>query len=123
MRARLGLLQWYGVFGGGLAWAAQLVLGFAGTQKTCGFDGMASGIGSDIWQLSLLVLGVLVVTGAEGAAALVFLRTREVRDDDPPPLGRWHFFAGAALVANLLFLTMIVLGGIAAITGALCRGA
>jgi hypothetical protein len=123
VNARLGLLQWYGVLGGGLAWAAQLVLGFAGTQKECGLGGTASGLGSDLWQLVLLVLGALVVLGAEGAAALVFLRTRDARDDDPPPRGRWHFFAGAALVANVLFLTMIVLGGTAAITGALCRGA
>lgn len=123
MTARLGLLQWYAVLGGALAWALQLVLGFAATQHECGAGGAGSGIGNDAWQMTLLVLGAIAVLGAEAAAALVFLRTRATRDDDPPPQGRLHFLARAALVANLLFLVMIVLGGIAAVTGALCRGA
>ena len=123
MRERLDLLQWYAVFGGAAAWALQLVLGFAGIQHECGIGGSPSGLGSDVWQLALLVLGALAVIGAEGAAALVFVRTRETRSDDPPPHGRLHFLAAAALVANLLFLVMIVLAGVAAISGALCTGA
>jgi hypothetical protein len=123
MRERLDLLQWYGVFGGAGAWALQLILGFAATQHECGMGGAPSGVGNDLWQTALIVLGAVVVVAAEGAAAVVFLRTRDTRADDPPPHGRLHFLAGAALVANVLFFVMIVLGGVAAISGALCTPA
>jgi hypothetical protein len=123
MSNRLDLLQWYAVFGGAGAWALQLVLGFAAAQHECGIGGTPSGLGSDLWQAALLGLGALAVVAAEAAAALVFFRTRDTRADDPPPHGRHHFLAGAALVANALFFVMIVLGGVAAISGALCTGA
>jgi hypothetical protein len=78
---RLSMLQWLGLLGGGLTWAAQLLIGFGTTQAEC-----------------------------------------SVGKDDPPPQGRLHFFATAALVANLLFLVVIVLSGIASTVGTLCRG-
>lgn len=68
----------------------------------------------------LACAGTLVVL-AEVAAAVVFRRTRGVGDDDDPPPGRLHFFAVAALVANVLFLTAMVLDTIASVFGTLCR--
>jgi hypothetical protein len=116
------MLQWFGLLAGGLTWAAQLVVGFGTTQAECSAGGMRWGIVNDTWQLALLVTAGLVVVGAEVAAAIVFVRTRGVGKDDPPPQGRLHFFATAALVANLLFLVVILLSGVASTVGALCRG-
>ena len=118
----LGTLQWLGLLAGGLTWAAQLVVGFGTTQAECSAGGLRWGIGNDDWQLALLAAAGLVVIAAEVAAALVFVRTRGTEKDDPPPDGRLHFFAAAALVANVLFLGAIVLSGLAATAGTLCRG-
>ncbi|MBV8481072.1 MAG: hypothetical protein JOY72_12310 [Actinobacteria bacterium] len=119
---RLGMLQWVGLVAAPLTWAAQHVVGFGVTQAECGAGGMHWGIANTTWQLSMLSVGVLVVLGAEAAAAVVFLRTRGTEEDDPPPDGRLHFLASAALVANLLFLSIMVLDGIGSTVADLCRG-
>ena len=120
--SRLSTLQWLGLLAGGLTWAAQLVIGFGTTQAECSAGGMRWGIANDTWQIALLGVSAAVVLGAEAAAAVVFVRTRGVGKDDPAPQGRLHFFATAALVANLLFLVVIVLSAIGSTVGALCRG-
>jgi hypothetical protein len=119
---QLNVLQWFGVAAAALVWAGQLVLGFGVTQAECNAGAVGTAIGNDAWQLTLLSFGVFVAVGAEAAAATVFLRTRGSDADDPPPEGRLHFLAAAALVANLLFLTGIVLAGTASVAGVLCRG-
>lgn len=118
---RLSILQWFGVLGGGLVWAAQHVVGYGIGQARCSVAGAHWGIGYDVWQLTLLAVGGLVVLGAEAAAVLVFVRTREVGDDDAPPPGRMHFFATAALAANAIFLTAMLLDGVASSFATLCR--
>ena len=119
---RLERLQWFGLVAAPLTWAAQHVAGFGATQAECGVGGMEWGISNDVWQLTMLVVGGLVVVGSEVAAAVVFLRTRNVGHDDPPPDGRVHFLATAALVANVLFLSAMLLDGIASTLTSLCRG-
>jgi hypothetical protein len=120
---RLEFLQWFGFAGAALVWTVQLVFGFGVTQAECNAGAVGSGLGNDGWQILLAAVGVLVAIGAEGAAAAVFLRTQGTDADDPPPDGRRHFLAAAALVANLLFVVAIVLSGVAATSGALCRQA
>ena len=120
---RLELLQWYGFAGAALAWAVQLVVGFGVTQARCSPGGGGWDFSHDAPQLALVAAGVLVALGAEAAAAAVFLRTRPRDDDDPPPDGRRHFLATASLVANVLFVMAIVLSGVAAVAGVLCRQA
>jgi hypothetical protein len=115
-------LQWLGLIAAPLTWAAQHVVGFGATQAECNVGGMHWGISNDVWQLTMLAVGGLIIAGAEVAAAIVFRRTRNVGEDDPPPDGRVHFLASAALVANLLFLTVILLDGIASTVTSLCRG-
>jgi hypothetical protein len=115
-------LQWLGLLAAPLTWAAQHVVGFGVTQAECSVGGVRWGISNDVWQLTMLAVGGLVVVGAEVAAAVVFVRTRNVGEDDPPPEGRMHFFAFAALVANSLFLSVMLLDGIASSVASLCRG-
>ena len=60
----------------------------------------------------------------------VFLATRETNyEDGPPDDGRWggvvpysrlHFFATAAMVANVLFLAAILMDGFASVFDSLC---
>jgi hypothetical protein len=119
---RLSALQWFGLLGGAAAWIVQFLGGFWVTQATCN-TGTTWSIDNDAWQLGLLASGAALVVLAQAAAAIVFVRTRGVGDDAKPPHGRLHFLAGAALVANILFGTIMVLSGVASVTGSLCRGA
>ena len=121
MTRRLELLQWFGFSGAALAWAAQLVSGFWVTQARCNEGAVA--FSNDASQLGLMAAAIVVALAAQAAAATVFLRTSPSDDDYPPPNGRLHFLATAALVANILFLTGIVLQGVASAAGVLCRQA
>ena len=118
---RLELLQWFGFSGAALAWAASLVAGFWVTQARC--NESSFGLSNDGSQLGLMAAAIVVALAAQAASATVFLRTSPSDDDYPPPNGRLHFLAAAALVANVLFLMGIVLQGVASTAGVLCRQA
>jgi hypothetical protein len=72
----------------------------------------------------------LLVAISEAAAVTVFLATRETNYGDGPagdgrwggavPYSRLHFFATAAMVANVLFLTVILLDGLGSVFSTLC---
>jgi hypothetical protein len=114
------VLQWYGLLGGALAWTVQLVLAFGVTVARCGVGG-DFGLAVDAWQVVLIVVaGGLTLLG-EAAALTVFLATRALDHDGPPPDGRRHFFASAALVGNLLFLMIILLSGIGIVAHSPCH--
>jgi hypothetical protein len=88
------------------------------------------GIAYDTWQLAILAAAGVLVVVSEAAAVAVFLATREANyGDGPAGDGRWdgavpytrlHFFATAAMVANVLFLTVILMDGLAAAFETLC---
>ena len=107
----LEFLQWYGLLGAAIVWATQFVLAFGLTVARCG-EGGSFGLSLDAWEVVLMVVAALLAALAECAALVVFLETRSVAHDGPPPDGRRHFFASAALIGNLLFLTIILLSGI-----------
>ena len=114
-------LQWYGLLGAALAWTVQLVLGFGVSYANCNNVGGQWGIDVVTWEIVLMVIGVLFAVTAEVAAVSVFLSTRGDEYDDPPPDGRRHFFSFAAVLGNILFITAILLSGIAAIVNSTCR--
>ena len=125
MRAmRPELLQWYGLFGAGLAWTAQLIVGFGVAYADCGTSA-ASRWGLDVvtWEIVLMVVGGLLAVVAEAAAINVLLDTRGLRYDDPPPDGRRHFFAYGAALGNVLFIVAILLSGISVLSNSGCRAA
>jgi len=127
---RLGIVQWIGVVVAPLAWTAQHVVGYGVGQARCSVAGMRWGIGFDTWQLAILAAAGLLVVISEAAAVTVFVATRETNDGDGPPGdGRWggavpysrlHFFATAAMVANVLFLAVIFLDGLGSVFDSLC---
>jgi len=118
---RAEILQWFGLFAAAIIWSAQLVVGFGLTVARCGAGGMQWGIDLDTWEIVLMIVGVVVALSAEAAALTVFLATRELEHDDPPPAGRQHFFASAAALGDVLFLMSILLSGIAVIVHTPCH--
>jgi hypothetical protein len=119
---RLGVLQWVGLLGGGAIWWSQHLVGLGVTSAECGAGGGRWGIQNDVWQGAILAVSALLVVGAEAAATAVLVRTRGTSYEDPPVLGRIRFLAVAAAVANVIFLMVILLDGVASIVNVTCRG-
>ena len=126
---QLAVVQWIGVVVAPLAWTGQHVVGYGVGEARCK-AGAGWGIGYDTWQLAILVAAVLFVLVSEAAAIAVFLATRETNyGDGPPGDGRWggavpdtrlHFFATAAMVANVLFFVVIFLDGLGGVFNTIC---
>jgi hypothetical protein len=124
MRGRLPeALQWYGLFGAAFVWATQLLLGFAVAQADCNRGSVHWGIDLVAWQSVLMGVGLGLAALAEAAAITTVRSTRELEYDGPPPRGRRHFFAWAAMLANLVLFNAILLQGIGAIVHANCQQA
>ena len=127
---QLSVVQWVGVMVAPLAWTGQHVVGYGVGQARCEVGAMNWGIGFDTWQLAILAAAGLLILTSEAAAVTVFLATREVNyGDGPPDDGRWagvvpfsrlHFFATAAMVANVLFLAIVLMDGLASVFDSLC---
>ena len=120
---RLEILQWVGLMAGALVWTAQHVVGYGITEAECSRGGMHWGISNGVWQGALLGAAAACVLAAELAALAVVVQTRRSSYESPPPPGRVRFFAIAAATANLIFLTIIVLDGLASILNIACRQA
>jgi hypothetical protein len=109
-------LQWYGLGGAALVWTAQHVIGYGTTVARCGAGGVRFGIDLHTWELATFATALAFVVAAEAAAVVTVARTWGVEHDGPPPEGRRHFFALAAMVGNLLFLVIILLSGLSTIS-------
>ena len=118
---RLEILQWVGLLAGALVWTGQHVVGYGITEAECSRGGLHWGISNDVWQAALLAAAVVLVLGAELAAVTVVYATRSSSYENPPARGRIRFLAIAAVAANLIFLTIIILDGLAAIFDIACR--
>jgi hypothetical protein len=118
---RQEFLQWFGVLGAPLAWTVQLVLGFGVTEARCDRGSTHWGVGLHTWEISLMAAAGLVVVLAEISAVGLYLSTRSVDYDGPPPLGRRHFFVTASSLGNVLFLAMILMSGLAAVHHTPCQ--
>lgn len=116
---RAELLQWYGLFGAAIIWAVQLVVGFGVAIADCNVESQR--VDLVVWQIVLFVIAVLFAVAAEVAAVRVVLSTSELEYDGPPPGGRQHFFAWAAMLGNVIFLALIVLTGVGALTHGRCH--
>ena len=127
---RLSVLQWIGVVVAPLAWTGQHVVGYGVGQARCSVAGVSWGISYDVWQLAIMACAGVLILISEAAAVTVFLATRETNyGDGPPGDGRWdgavpysrlHFFATAAMVANALFFTVILMSGLGSVFSTLC---
>jgi hypothetical protein len=120
---RLSVLQWFGILAGGAIWWTTFLAGTLTSQAACNPASREWGIPHATVEIVLTVVAAAVVCAAQAAAIAVFRATRAVDDEDPPPDGRLHFFAIAAMLGNTVFLGAILLSGIAAIVDQACHQA
>jgi hypothetical protein len=118
---RLSVLQWFGTLGAAVALAGYFLSGLGVSQAVCNPGSALWGVRYRPVELALGLVGVVLVLGAETAAFLVFRATRGTEEQDPPPEGRLHFFATAALASNFIFLMIIALTTIVTIANTACR--
>jgi hypothetical protein len=114
-----------------VTWFSQHLVGYGVGQAVCRSGGMNWGVDFDLWQLLMMAIGGFCCLGGWSCALAVFLHTKgadwgdgppgEGRFGGQPPYGRLHFFAAAALVANVFFLTIMLLDGTASVVDAICR--
>jgi hypothetical protein len=111
-RARLELLQWFGLFAGPAAFAVEHVVGFFATAADC--NPVPWSIPQHSIELAAMAAAAVVILAGEGAALLAFRESRSAGWESAPPLGRIHFLSTAALVVGPLFLTLVLLSGLGA---------
>jgi hypothetical protein len=120
-RARRELLQWFGLFGGALAWTANAVFGYGLTEAACAPSGSHwGGIWMTPWQIGMTVGLAAIVLAAEAASVILFLDLRHEDEYAPGPIGRMKFFATAALLGNVLFLGATLMQGVGAAVHSPC---
>jgi hypothetical protein len=129
----LGALQWVGLLLGAGAWLTAHLVGIGVTQAECGAGAGSFGISNDLWQGLIMGFTVALLLVAEAAAVAVFTQTRGANfGDGPPGEGRFHgelpqtrihFFATAAILANAIFLLIVVLDGTAVLVHGTCTQA
>ena len=109
---RLNALQWFGLAGAPLAWAAMHVLGWAVSELGCAPGGGQLGLDARGLQIALTAAALAVWGLATASALAVYRATRSEEEDPDPPVGRAHMIAVAALAVNAVFFCMILMVGI-----------
>lgn len=127
---QLSILQWIGTLVAPIIWWSQYLFGYGLGEAVCG-AGRNWGVNYDVYQLTALSVAGLFEIVSWACAVVVFLHVKGADwGDGPPeearwgaehPYGRLYFFAAAAVVANVLFLTMILLDGTASVLDTFCR--
>jgi hypothetical protein len=127
---RLAVLQWVGLLAGAIAWTTAHLAGIGIDQAECNAGSANWTIAHDWWQGTLSIVTIAFIGSAEICAILAFRGTRGAEFGDGPPEEGWagarkptriHFFAVAAIVANAIFLMIIVLDGTANLVDVVCR--
>lgn len=127
---QLSILQWIGTLVAPIIWWSQYLFGYGLGEAVCG-AGRSWGVDYDVYQLTALSVAGLLEIVSWVCALIVFLHVKGSDwGDGPPegkrwgteqPYGRLYFFAFAAMIANVLFLTMILLDGTASVLDTFCR--
>jgi hypothetical protein len=120
-RLRPELLQWYGLLGAALAWAAQLVVGFGVAYADCTAASRHWGLDVVTWVIVLTAVGVAFGALAEAAALTILRETRRLSYEGAPPQGRRHFFAFGAALGNVIFITAMVITAVGVLSNTTCR--
>ncbi|MFG1951622.1 hypothetical protein [Micromonospora sp. NPDC048830] len=119
-----GLLLWYGVLGGAVAWAVHLLAAWSLDELACA-AGSQHISGVPLWQaLGIAVVVPAVATaGSLLVAAFVWWRTARAQaaGDADRATSRSRLLAVVGVWANLLFLAIIVLGGVAVLVFPPCQ--
>jgi hypothetical protein len=105
----------YGLLAAPLAWAAQLVVGYGIGEAACSPAALGDARP-----------GEAALTAVTAAAALtgLFVATRSWREErrrHADPRGRIEFMATGGVLVSAVFLVLILLGGITAVSISPCR--
>jgi hypothetical protein len=120
---RLEVLQWTGLLLGALMWGTAHIVGYGTTEASCNGAAPAFGIDQHVWEGVINGVTAAVTLAAAVASVAVLLQTRNVSYEDDPPIGRVRFFAIAALLANVLFIVIILLYAAGTAANMPCRQA
>jgi hypothetical protein len=112
---RLNLLLFVGLLAAPLAWTAQLVVGEGIGEGGCSVAGVHWG--TDTGAATAALFGGTAAIALVGLGVAVWLERSAARDGR----GRVTFLAAGGVLVSLVFLTLIVLGGIAALSLTGCR--
>jgi hypothetical protein len=128
---RLAVLQWIGLLLGAVTWTLAHLIGIGVTQAEC------NAVGTELWHLSnpawqapIMITSAVLILAAEVCAVTVFAQTRGLDFGDGPAepsekherrRTRIHFFSAAAMVANAIFLMIVLLDGAANLADIACR--
>jgi heme/copper-type cytochrome/quinol oxidase subunit 2 len=116
--------MWFGLLGAPSAWMLQFLVGYGLTQAACSQAGSHWNVAVDGITLAATLAGAVVAMLAGLAALKVWRDTRSAEGaggDEPPPKGRIHFLATVGIVIAPLFLFMILMGGLGAISLPECQ--
>ena len=105
-------LCWYGLLGAPLAWTVFHVVGVGIATGACSAWGLRAGTGVQPATLALTFACLAVAVGGLLAAGVVYLSTRGVEEEGPPPAGRIHFLAVIGLAIAPLFIAIILMAGL-----------
>jgi hypothetical protein len=114
---RSNVLLLFGMLAAPLAWTAQLVVGYGIGDARCSVAGMQWGLDSEAGTAALLAATAAIAVA--GLAVSFWLERRAERDER----GRVAFMAGSGIFVSAVFLVLILLGGIAALSIEHCRPA
>lgn len=116
-------LIWFGVLGGGAAWAVQFVANLAFTFAQCNAPAGRWQLPVHGWEIGLSAAAIAVGLAAEGVCVWLFLRTFHLDhvfeaerhgEGSPPPTGRISFLSMVGLTVNFLALAIMVMTAIGA---------
>lgn len=131
MNKTSNFVVWFGVLGGGCAWAAQFVAGYAFGIAQCDPPATRWQLPVHVWQAALAAGALVIALLSLTVSMRIFLRTRgrehEVADEiargdtTAEPIGRVQFLAQLGLAVNPLAIAIIVMSGIGAPLLSLCH--
>lgn len=116
-------LVWFGVLGGGIAWACEFVANLALTWAQCNQPIQRWSLGVHGWEIGLSAAAVAVGLAATAVSVWLFLRTYRHEDAAElerrgmgvhPPLGRLSFLSMIGICVNVLSVTIIIMTAVGA---------
>ena len=110
---------WFGLLGAPTAWTVQHVTGFGLAQAACSEAGRTWHLPFDALTLAVGAVAFAVGVAAEVAAVVIWRATRGAGEE--PPGSRVHFLSVIAATVNPLFLCIIAMSTIGAVSLATCQ--
>lgn len=110
---------WFAVLGGPAAYCVQLGLGYWLAEAACSPTGGEWGISLSAWAIVVTAGAAAVAAGAGLTSLWLYRRTGDRHE--PPPAGRIAFLAAVGMAVSALFLALILMTGVGAVTFRVCN--